>query len=114
MLRDNQRVIVCDVDDTICTTKNRQYYESQPILKVIEKLREARIKGYWIVLETARGQGRSDGNIELVRDEVMAELAEFCEKHSVPYDEIKLGKTWARYYIDDRSLRPDEFCDVEL
>ena len=106
--------MVVDVDDTICVTTNRDYANSLPVRPVIDKLREAREKGWRIILHTARGQGRSGGNIELVRDEVMAELASFCEKYDVPYDEIIIGKPWAAMYVDDKALRPEEFSMIDL
>ena len=106
--------MVVDVDDTICITTNRDYTNSLPVLSVIAKMHEAREKGWRIILHTARGQGRSGGNIELVRDEVMAELASFCEKFDVPYDEIIIGKPWAAMYVDDKALRPEEFSMIDL
>ena len=81
---------------------------------MVAKVREAKAKGWWIVLHTARGMGRSDGHIETVADEVLTEVQEFCKRHDIPYDEIVVGKPWARWYIDDRALRPDEFTELEL
>lgn len=108
------KVLCVDVDDTICLTINRDYPNSKPIEPVIEKLREAKAKGYRIILHTARGQGRSEGMWETVSDEVLAEIVAFCKRFSIPYDSIVLGKPWARWYIDDKALRPDEFVAVEL
>ena len=108
------KVLCVDVDDTICSTVNRDYPNSKPIEPVIEKLREAKAKGYRIVLHTARGQGRSEGMWETVSDEVLAEIVAFCKRFAIPYDSIVLGKPWARWYIDDKALRPDEFLAVEL
>jgi hypothetical protein len=67
-----------------------------------------------VVLFTARGQGRSNGNIELVSEEVIREIAVFCERFDVPYDEIQVGKPLARWYVDDKAIRPEEFLDLEL
>lgn len=110
MLPDPKRTIVFDVDDTILTTQNRQYKYSQPKMEVIEGMRALKEAGWRIVLHTARGQGRSGGNIDSVREDVTREIEEFCEKFNVPYDELILGKVWAAYYVDDKAMRPEEFA----
>ena len=108
------KTMVIDVDDTILVTKNRDYDNSVPVLPVIEKLREARSLGWHIILFTARGMGRSNGNIESVREEVTREIESFCSRFDGPYDEIMLGKPWAAMYVDDKGLRPDEFAKIDL
>jgi capsule biosynthesis phosphatase len=109
-LPDPKKTIVVDVDDTILTTVNRDYDNSQPKVEVIAGLRELKKAGWRIVLHTARGQGRSGGNIESVREDVMREVETFCAKYDVPYDELILGKVWAACYLDDKAMRPDEFA----
>jgi capsule biosynthesis phosphatase len=102
--------IVFDVDDTILKTQNWDYENSRPKMEVIEGVRALKKAGWRIVLHTARGQGRSGGNIETVRDQVTKEIEDFCEKFQVPYDELILGKVWAHFYVDDRAMRPEEFA----
>lgn len=108
------RTMVIDVDDTILVTTNRDYANSVPKEDVVSKLREAREKGWHIILFTARGMGRSNGDIESVREEVTREIESFCSRFCVPYDEIMLGKPWAAMYVDDKGLRPDEFANIDL
>lgn len=109
-----EKTIVCDVDHTILFTENRDYENSVPNELVCEKLREARRKGWRIVLYTARGMGRSGGDISKVSGEVESEIVRFCDKFSVPFDQLVIGKPWGRYYVDDKALRPDEFCKIDL
>jgi capsule biosynthesis phosphatase len=108
------RTLCVDVDDTLCFTDDHDYTQSRPNDPVVVKVREAKAKGWWIILHTARGMGRSGGHIETVADEVLDEVRALCERHDIPYDEIVVGKPWARWYIDDRALRPDEFTELEL
>lgn len=108
------QTMVVDVDDTILVTKDRDYDNSTPIVDVIAKLCEAKEAGWHIILFTARGMGRSNGNIESVREEVTQEIESFCSRFDVPYDEIMLGKPWAAMYVDDKGLRPDEFAKINL
>ncbi len=106
--------MVIDVDDTILTTVNRDYANSRPIAGVVDKLREARSKGWHIILYTARGMGRSNGHIELVEDEVVHEIASFCAEWNVPYDELMVGKPWAAMYVDDKAVTPKQFANIDL
>ena len=111
----NPNTVICvDVDDTLCVTVNRDYANSEPIQPMIEKVRHAKAAGWQVVLYTARGQGRSEGQWQTVAEEVKREIAAFCERHNVPYDDIVLGKPWARWYVDDKAIRPDEFLELEL
>ena len=46
------------------------------------------------------------------------QLLEWLEKWDIPYDEIMYGKPWPGhkgFYVDDRTVRPDEFltCSVD-
>ena len=107
---DSKRTIVFDVDDTILTTTNRDYANSQPMMEVVVGLRALKEAGWYIILQTARGMGRSNGNIEAVREEVTNEITSFCAKYDIPYDELLLGKPWAAYYVDDKAMRPEEFA----
>jgi len=108
------KTMVVDVDDTILTTQNRDYANSKPIAPVIEKMLEAKLMGWKIVLHTARGMGRSNGQIDLVKDEVIEEVASFCAKWNVPYDEIIVGKPWAAMYVDDKAITPKDFANLNL
>lgn len=108
------RTLCIDVDDTLCFTVGNDYVNSTPNDAVIAKVREAKAKGWRIILHTARGMGRSDGRIETVADAVLGEIRSLCERHGIPYDEIAIGKPWARWYVDDRALRPEEFTELGL
>jgi capsule biosynthesis phosphatase len=109
MIPDPKKTIVFDVDDTILTTENRDYENSLPKREVIAGMRAMKDAGWTIVLNTARGMGRSYGDIERVRQEVIEEIEKFCTKFDVPYDTILVGKPWAAYYVDDKALTPAQF-----
>ena len=107
---DARHTIVFDLDDTLCSTKNRDYSKSQPIEPVVDGLRRLKEEGWTIVIMTARGMGRSGGNIESVREDVVNEVETFLNKFDIPYDQIQVGKPWAHLYVDDKAIRPDEFA----
>lgn len=112
--RISDRTLVVDVDDTVCFTPGFDYASSISNEPVVAKLREARDLGWRIVLYTARGQGRSGGRIETVAADVFEEVRSFCGRFDVPFDEIVVGKPLARWYVDDKALRPGEFVDMDL
>jgi capsule biosynthesis phosphatase len=109
-LPDPHKTAVFDVDDTILTTVNRDYANSQPKMEVIEGIRALKEAGWFIYLYTARGMGRSDGDIGSVANEVFAEIETFCRTFEVPYDAIQVGKPWGWLYVDDKAMRPEEFA----
>jgi capsule biosynthesis phosphatase len=110
-LPDPKKTAVFDVDDTILVTENRDYANSKPKVEVIEGIRALKDAGWYIYLYTARGMGRSGGQIESVMDEVFDEIETFCRKFNVPYDAIQVGKPWGWLYVDDKAMRPDEFAN---
>ena len=112
MFSDPNKTIVFDVDDTILTTVNRDYDNSVPHMEIIRKIRQLKSDGWFIVFNTARGMGRSKGNIDSVYKQVYGEIESFLKKWDVPYDEIQLGKTWARHYVDDKALTPEQFLET--
>ena len=110
MIPDPKKTIVFDVDDTILTTENRDYENSRPKMEVIVGMRAMKDAGWTVILNTARGMGRSNGDIESVRQEVIEEIEKFCTKYDVPYDTILIGKPWAACYVDDKAMTPTQFA----
>jgi capsule biosynthesis phosphatase len=110
MIPDPTKTIVMDVDDTILTTVNRDYANSQPKMEVVKGMRALKEAGWFIYLYTARGMGRSNGDIASVADDVFNEVEAFCKKFDVPYDAIQVGKPWGCLYVDDLAMRPEEFA----
>ncbi len=53
-----------------------------------------------------------DGNLNLILINTAPILYRWLEKWNIPYDEVIFGKAWPGHdglYIDDRTVRPDEF-----
>jgi capsule biosynthesis phosphatase len=114
----NTRTIVIDIDDTICkpnhkeTDSYKKYGEAEPIIEVIESMKVARKKGFKIILSTARRMVTHDGDIIKIIEDVGKITEEWLEKHEVPYDEIQFGKPYGIWYVDDKSLTPEEFVYI--
>lgn len=105
---------IFDIDGTICPLKseNEQYEEIIPNQEIVDKMREYRKDGARIILFTSRNMNRYHGNIGLINANTAKVLLKWLDKWEIPYDEIIYGKPWPGklgFYVDDRSVRPDEF-----
>ena len=105
---------VVDIDGTLCPIKKKdeKYEDLVPYAEMVEKLREYKREGARIILYTSRNMNSYNGNIGLINKHTAAVLSKWLEKWDIPYDEIVYGKVWPGhkgFYVDDRTVRPDEF-----
>ncbi len=105
---------VFDIDGTLCPIKKKdeRYEDLVPFREMIEKLRFYKENGAHIVLYTSRNMNSYNGSVDLINKHTAPILSEWLCKWKIPYDEIVYGKVWPGYkgfYVDDRSVRPDEF-----
>lgn len=109
-----EKVIVMDVDGTLCKIKekNQDYIDVEPKYEVLAKLREYKKNGFYIVLYTARQMRTYRANLGKINANTGKEMFEWLEKFEIPYDEIYFGKPWCGkggFYVDDKAIRPEEF-----
>lgn len=105
---------IVDIDGTLCPIKKNEdsYEDVIPHKSMIKKLGEYKQSGAKIVLFTSRNMNSYNSNIGLINKYTAKILLEWLEKWEIPYDEIIYGKPWPGhngFYVDDRSIRPDEF-----
>lgn len=111
------QTLVIDIDHTICTpddTKQdtfEKYGKAKPIPEMIESIRNAKEKGFRIVLFTARRMATHNGDINKVIEDVEELTINWLREHGVPYDELQFGKPNAVYYVDDKAMLPSEFIE---
>ena len=104
--------LILDLDDTICTTVNRDYRNALPDLKIIERIKAYKKVGFDIVISTSRNVRTYNGSIGLINANTLPVIIEWLEFHEVPYDELYVGKPWCGqegFYVDDKAIRPSEF-----
>jgi capsule biosynthesis phosphatase len=107
--------IIMDLDDTISFTVGGQYSDASPNLPIVEKLREYKAMGFEIAINTSRNMRTYAGNIGKINANTLPVIIAWLEQHNIPYDEIYTGKPWCGFegfYVDDRSIRPDEFASL--
>lgn len=107
---------VFDIDGTICPIKKKEerYEDLVPYKEIVDKIRYYKDNGAKIVLYTSRNMNSYNGNIGLINKNTAVVLHEWLEKWDIPYDEIVFGKVWPGhkgFYVDDRTVRPDEFLN---
>jgi len=105
--------IVCDLDDTISFTVNRDWEGAIPDNLVIKKLNQFYDLGWEILILTARGQLSCGGDYTKADKKYRPQIEEWLKKHGVKYTELSFNKPLGTYYIDDKGLRPDEFVSLE-
>lgn len=111
---------IFDIDGTLCPIKKRdeKYEDLVPYNDVVKKIRYYKENGAKIVLFTSRNMNSYKGNLGVINKITAKIILDWLEKWNIPYDEIIYGKPWPGhngFYVDDRTVRPDEFllCSVE-
>ena len=99
--------VVIDLDGTICPIKepDETYDSLLPLPGAVDRIRELRAAGYYVIIVTARNMATCEGNLGRVMKNVGQLTLNWLSQHGVEYDEIFFGKPNADLYIDDRGLR---------
>lgn len=110
---------VFDIDGTLCPIKKKdeKYEDLVPYANMVEKLRYYKENGAKITLFTSRNMNSYHGNLGVINANTAKILLAWLDKWEIPYDEILYGKLWPGhkgFYVDDRTVRPDEFLSCTL
>ena len=110
---------IFDIDGTLCPIKKKEekYEDLIPYENIVDKLKYYKANGAKIVLFTSRNMNSYNGNLGLINKNTAKVLLEWLEKWEIPYDEIFYGKPWPGhkgFYVDDRTIRPDEFLKYDV
>ncbi len=112
-----ERVLVVDIDGTLCEIKRsgQSYADVAPVTAVVDRLARYRREGFRVALYTSRNMRTYDGNIGEITAKTLPLLVQWLARHGVEYDELHVGKPWpgvGGFYVDDRTVRPDEFVSL--
>ena len=103
--RDKMR-IVFDLDGVICELKkpSESYADVIPKNNVIEKMRDLKEDGHYLIIHTGRHMRTCDGDVSKVIEKIGKITEDWLENWKVPYDELIFGKPYADIYIDDLGI----------
>ena len=106
--------LIVDLDGTLTIHEDGvEYIDKRPRADIIEKLHEYKDQGFHITILTSRNMRTYDGDVEKIREFTLPIIVTWLDKHSIPYDQIQIGKPWCGndgFYIDDKAIRPSEFA----
>jgi len=108
--------LIIDLDDTLTIADGDDYAQALVRPEVADRLSEYRQMGFEIVIHTARNMRTYAGNLGKITVHTLPVITEWLTRHGIPFDEIWLGKPWCGnegFYVDDRTIRPDEFARLE-
>jgi capsule biosynthesis phosphatase len=104
--------LIVDLDDTISKTENGDYFNSEPIREMVDKLKEYSSLGFEIVIHSSRNMRTYESNLGKINIHTLPNIIDWLKNNEVPFDEVYVGKPWCGFdgfYIDDKSIRPSEF-----
>ena len=103
--RDKMR-IVFDLDGVICELKkpSESYADVIPKNDIIEKMRDLKKNGHYLIIHTGRHMRTCDGDVSKVIEKIGKTTEDWLKKWNVPYDELIFGKPYADMYIDDLGI----------
>lgn len=110
--------LVVDVDGTLCPVKEPgQDYAELPVrAEMVAALQAYRERGFLIDLFTSRNMRTYHGDLGQINANTAPILIDWLRRNGVPFDGVHFGKPWpgpAGFYIDDRTVRPDEFLRLD-
>lgn len=112
----NKYSLVIDIDGTLCPIKKKdeKYEDLIPYESMVKKINDYHEQGVRIILFSSRNMNSYNGNLGLINKYTATILHNWLEKWNIQYDEILFGKPWPGhfgFYVDDRSVRPNEFLN---
>lgn len=93
------KIVVVDLDGTLCTNTYGDYELAMPIQVAINNLEKIREAGAKIIIFTARGSTTGIDWSELTRQQL--------ETWGVRFDQLLFGKPFGHIYIDDRGIHSE-------
>lgn len=112
----SEYTFVFDIDGTLCPIKQKdeRYEDLVPYENMVQKLKYYKEYGAKIILFTSRNMNSYNGSLGLINKNTAKVLMAWLDKWEIPFDEIIYGKPWPGhkgFYVDDRTVRPDEFLN---
>lgn len=102
-------IYVFDIDGTICTDTNGDYYSAKPIIDRVNTVNRLYREGHQITLFTARGMDSSRNDGKKARKKWKNLTESQLHEWGVKYHYLFLGKPAGDIYIDDKGMNDQIF-----
>ena len=106
---DKLNIYVVDIDGTICIDTGGDYEHAEPYTDRIAMLNDLHDKGHTINYFTARGMGRSNGNVHEAYKCAYDYTKKQLDDWGCKYNDLFIGKPFADYYIDNKGVSDVQF-----
>jgi capsule biosynthesis phosphatase len=108
----HDRRLVMDLDGTLCeqTAGGDAYWTAKPKKDVIAMVNRCYDEGWHITIHTARGMRTHNGDVKKIVELYAEKTHDWLIDNGVWFHELLFGKPPGDRYVDDRSMRPDEFA----
>ena len=107
---DNKKTIAVDFDNVLYD--NKEYGDGtvsgEPIKNAIKIMTALKQSGYNLVIFTTRLNPKFDGDMNWKYNQI----ANWCEKYKIPFDEITNNKPSAIAYIDNKAITFTNWLDI--
>jgi capsule biosynthesis phosphatase len=113
-LTNYHKTLVVDVDDTISVTTTHDWENATPMWETINKLNKLHDEGWTVILMTARGQVSCEGDFQKADEKYREKMEAWLHRHGVKYDMLSFEKYLGAYYIDDKSMTPEQFIELDI
>tara|TARA_R110000737_G_scaffold179719_1_gene203780 strand:- start:326 stop:673 length:348 start_codon:yes stop_codon:yes gene_type:complete len=113
MKTDNLKLTyVFDIDGTLCTLSDGKYENATPIQERIDQVNSLYYDGHKIILNTARGMGRTENSPRWATRLFENLTKKQLEGWGVKYHHLFMGKPSGDIYIDDKGMRDEDFFNT--
>jgi len=110
----HDHTIICDLDDTISVSITHDWQNAKPNEQLINKINRLYDEGWQIIILTARGQVSCQGDVEKADKKYRKKIETWLKRHHVKYHKLSFHKYLGSGYVDDKSLTPDEFVNLDV
>lgn len=99
----DKKIFCFDLDNTICTTKKKNYFSAKPKRKAIKLINKLYSKGHIIKIFTSRFMGRNKDSQQKAKKQGFDKTQNQLKKWGLKYNILLMGKPSYDIFVDDKS-----------
>ncbi len=109
-----KKIIMFDLDNTLCFTKGKDYYKSKPRKNIIKIVNELYDNNFYIKIFTSRYMGRNNEDYKYVKKKFYLKTKIQLDKWNLKYNELIMGKPSYDFQFDDKSYNSKSSNFIKL